>query len=262
MKTVRLKMSGIQHYREAKVDVENGEIEIAGTSYKQEEVSYDIPVSGTVYGTLLNYQGEYKQLEKAMYEAPYLAPPKAPILYIKPVNTFASAGSMIVLPEDISELEMGAALGVVIGKSATKVNEVEALSYVEGYTIVNDVTIPHDSVYRPAIKEKARDGFCPIGPWVVTRDSVDSPNDLQIRVRINGVLKQENNTKNLIRSVEKLIADVTAFMTLAKGDVLLVGIPEDPPVARINDVVQIEINKIGILENTITTEEALVGGRA
>ncbi|MYL42614.1 4-hydroxyphenylacetate isomerase [Virgibacillus massiliensis] len=261
VQTVYLKQSGVHPFKEARVDLENDTIVIAGKTYVKKDISYDIPVNGTVYGTLLNYRGAYQKLEKSMYEPPYQAPPKAPILYIKPVNTFASAGSTIVLPEGVFELEIGAALGVVIGRTATKVTTSEALSYVEGYTIVNDVSIPHDSVYRPAIKEKARDGFCPIGPWIVACDSINNPNDLQLRVKINGELKQENTTKNLIRSVEELIADVTAFMTLTKGDVLLVGVPENAPLAREDDMVQIEIDKIGTLENQVISEKAFIGGR-
>ena len=114
----------------------------------------------------------------------------------------------------------------MIGKQATHVSEEEALDYVSGYTIVNDVSVPHKSVYRPAVQQKSRDGFCPIGPWIVNRDAVANPDNLVVRVFINDELRQENNTSNLIRSISRLLVDVTDYMTLSPGDVLLVGVPE------------------------------------
>lgn len=260
MSTAKMKRLGVKQMKEATLDLNAKKVKLENNNYSIDELSYDVPVSGTVYGAALNYKGAYDALEPAMNEDPYKAPPKAPILYIKPVNTFTSAGTSIPLPDDASELSMGAALGVVIGKTATKVDKEKVLDYVSGYTIVNDVSIPHESVYRPALKEKARDGFCPIGPWIVDRDSIEDPNALQVRVLINGVVKQENTTANLVRSVEQLLADVTDFMTLFEGDVLLVGIPENAPLAGNDDFVQIEIEGIGTLENKVTEEKVVAGG--
>src|SRR5699024_3338592 len=158
------------------------------------------------------------------------------------------------------QLEVGAALGVVIGKTATKVNESNALDYVSGYTIVNDVSIPHDNVNHPAIKEKARDDFCPISPWIVNKEDVENPNELSITVSVNDEKKQQNNTNNLIRSIEQLLADVTDFMTLHQGDVLLVGVPENSPTVKVDDLVQIDIENIGTLENRVVNEKDVIGG--
>ena len=139
--------------------------------------------------------------------------------------------------------------------------EEEALSFVSGYTIVNDVSVPHDSVYRPAIKQKARDGFCPVGPWIMPKECINNPNSLQIEVFINGQLRQQNNTQHCIRSVTKLLADVTEFMTLRPGDVLLTGVPEKAPLAKAGDVVRIEINGVGVLENKLVQEQDWKWGR-
>ncbi|TCP30858.1 5-carboxy-2-oxohept-3-enedioate decarboxylase HpaG1 subunit [Scopulibacillus darangshiensis] len=219
------------------------------------------PVSGTVYGTLLNYKGELDALGDAVNRPPYQAPPRGPIMYIKPVNTIIGYGKPIPLPEDVQELSMGAALGIVIGKTATRVNESEALDYIAGYTVVNDVSIPHSSVYRPAIKQKIRDGFCPVGPCVIERDAVDNPDDLTVRVKINGDVRQENTTKHLIRPAAKLIADVTDFMTLSAGNILLVGVPENAPLAKAGDRVRIEIDGVGCVENTVVREDELKRGK-
>jgi 5-oxopent-3-ene-1,2,5-tricarboxylate decarboxylase/2-hydroxyhepta-2,4-diene-1,7-dioate isomerase len=166
----------------------------------------------------------------------------------------------IPLPADVTELEVGAALGIVIGRTATRVSEEEALEYVAGYTVVNDISVPHESVYRPAIRQKARDGFCPIGPWIMERDAVTDANALNIRVYINGQLRQENNTSNLIRPIARLISDITEFMTLNTGDTLLVGVPENAPLAKAGDHIRIEVEGIGSLENKIVHEHALVTG--
>ncbi|HSO59079.1 MAG TPA: fumarylacetoacetate hydrolase family protein, partial [Paenisporosarcina sp.] len=118
--------------------------------------------------------------------------------------------------------------------------------------------VPHDSIYRPAVQHKSRDGFCPIGPWIIDRHTVDNPDDLTIRVYINDELRQENSTRNLIRPVARLLADVTEFMTLSPGDVLLVGVPEEAPQATLGDKVRIEIAGIGTLENVIVEENTFM----
>ena len=114
--------------------------------------------------------------------------------------------------------------------------------------------LPHDSLYRPAIHFQARDGFCPIGPWIIDRHGVENPDNVSIRVFINDKLQQENSTSNLVRSVSRLLAEVTEFMTLNPGDVLLVGVPEDAPQAKVGDKIRIEIDGIGSLENVIVDE--------
>ncbi|MBH0229370.1 fumarylacetoacetate hydrolase family protein [Halobacillus yeomjeoni] len=221
---------------------------------EESQIEEDIcnpPVTGMVYGTLLNYKGVLEQMWDELHEPPYKAPPKAPILYIKPENTYLGHKGIIPLPEDADEVVIGASIGIVIGKKAARIKKEEALDYVEGYTVVNDVSLPHKSVFRPAVKEKARNGFCPIGPWVIEKTAVPDINDVDIRVYINGQLEQHNTTRNLVRSVEELLQDVTEFMTLNEGDVLMAGVPENPPAAENNDNIRIEVENIGVLENRI-----------
>jgi len=160
---------------------------------------------GTVYGTLLNHRDALAALGNAVNEPPYKAAPKAPILYIKPRNTWINAGEAIIVPADVLELEIGATLGLVIGRAACRVSEADALSFVAGYVIVNDVSVPHDSYYRPSLRFKARDTFCPIGPFVA-RDAIGSPDALGIAVTIDGETVQRANTAGLIRSAARLIA--------------------------------------------------------
>lgn len=208
-------------------------------------------VTGTVYGTLLNFKGALAALGERVNAAPYQAPPKAPILYLKPANTHAAHLAAVSLPSDGDAVEIGASLGIVFGRQATRVSAANALGHVAGYTIVCDVSVAHASYYRPAIRQRCRDGYCPIGPWVMGRSAVANPDALSITVRINGEVRQHNHTSNLIRPVAQLIADVTAFMTLYPGDVLLAGVPEDAPLARAGDMVDVEIEQVGVLRHAV-----------
>ncbi|GGA66376.1 fumarylacetoacetate hydrolase family protein [Ornithinibacillus halotolerans] len=233
-------------------------IEWKGKKLTEDALTWQPPVTGTVYGTLLNFTEQVEALQSQFNKDPYKKPPIRPIMYIKPKNTFNAHLKEVAIPEEINEVEINATLGIIIGKTATNVKEEEAYHFVEGYTIVNDVSIPHDSYYRPAIKQKARDGFCPIGPWLVGKEHVVDPDNLLIRTFKNDELIQVNHTKELVRSIPRLIQDVTEFMTLYKGDVLLVGVPYNPPKAIVGDTIRIEIDQIGSLENQFVMENVQV----
>jgi 5-oxopent-3-ene-1,2,5-tricarboxylate decarboxylase / 2-hydroxyhepta-2,4-diene-1,7-dioate isomerase len=211
-------------------------------------------LSGRVYGALLNHRGALEALGDAVQRGPYKAPPRAPVLYIKPRNTLASSGDAVVVPVDSGELEIGATLGIVIGRTASNVGAEDALEHVAGYVIVNDVSLPHASFYRPQVRCKARDGFCPIGPRVVARGAIADPDALGVRVQVDGELRQATSTGGMIRPVARLIADVTEFMTLAPGDVLLLGVAADAPRARAGQHIAIEIDGLGRLENHLVAE--------
>jgi 5-oxopent-3-ene-1,2,5-tricarboxylate decarboxylase / 2-hydroxyhepta-2,4-diene-1,7-dioate isomerase len=208
-------------------------------------------LSGRVYGTLVNHRSALEILGAAIGAAPYKAPPQAPVLYIKPSNTLAQPGDAVVVPADTQELEVGACLGVVIGRTACAVPSQSALNFVAGYLIVNDVSVPHSVYYRPSIRFKARDGFCPLGT-VVPRAAVPNPDRLEVRVFVDGELRQTANTSELVRPVAQLIADVTDFMTLSPGDVLAVGAAAPAPRVRAGQKVAIEIDGVGRLETPFT----------
>jgi 5-oxopent-3-ene-1,2,5-tricarboxylate decarboxylase/2-hydroxyhepta-2,4-diene-1,7-dioate isomerase len=236
------------------VDPADGTVRIDGRDADSSSIDWDIPTRGTVFGTLLNYRGALAALGSAVDAAPYEAPPRAPVLYIKPTNTWAAFGEQVALPPAVAVVEIGAALGIVIGATAHRVAEGEALDCIAGYTVVNDICEPHASFHRPALRERCRDGFCPIGPWVIAQHEVAKPDALRLRVLVNGNLAAENTTANLIRPVARLVADVTEFMTLSAGDVLLAGVPENAPHARAGDRVRIEIEGVGALENALIAE--------
>lgn len=211
--------------------------------------------SGSVYGTLLNHPGALAALGDAVHQAPYKAPPKAVVLYVKPRNTLAGPGDEVVVPADAPELEVGASLGLVIGRTACRVPEAEALGHIAGCVIVNDVGVPHASFYRPSIRFKARDGFCPIGPRVVPWAELGDPAALWVRVEVDGREVHRASTGGLVRPIPRLVAEVSDFMTLHPGDILMTGVAPGAPRVRAGQRVAIEIEGLGRLENRFVAEE-------
>lgn len=213
-------------------------------------------LSGTVYGSLLNHRPALAALGAAVEQAPYKAAPKAPVLYVKPRNTLVGPGGDIVVPTAAEQLEVGAALGLVIGRTACRVSVDDALDYLAGFTVVIDYSVPHQSFYRPSVRFKAMDASCVIGPVVVPRATVSNPDTLAVRVHIDGACAQTTSTADMVRGAARLLADVTDFMTLAPGDVLLLGVAAGAPLVRAGQRVAVEIDGIGRLENTLVREAA------
>ena len=167
---------------------------------------------GTVYGTLLNFRREWDLWVTRMTQDPHKAAPQAPILYVKSANTFSPAGQDLLLQDGVTEVDIGATLGLVIGDDAT----------VVGATLLCDWSVPHASYYRPPVKFRCRDGFLAL-PQQVTQGQVADWAALQIEVRRNGERVQTLDLRELMRDLPTLLADVGEFMTLQAGDVLMVG---------------------------------------
>ncbi|RRH90336.1 4-hydroxyphenylacetate isomerase [Variovorax beijingensis] len=207
---------------------------------------------GTVYGALLNDRATVERLAQPFTQPPYKAAPKAPVLYVKPRNTIADEGAAVAIPLQPGTVRIDATVGAVIGRRATRVSEAEALDYVSGYRVVSDITLPHENYYRPSIQLRCRDRFCPMSQAVSAQGF-----DLAVatlRVRINGEQVYERDFTGLVRPLSRLIADVTEFMTLEVGDVLLVGPPEGAPLARPGDRVELEVPGLGKLSHTFVSE--------
>lgn len=210
--------------------------------------------SGTLFGVALNYQGLLQQHQAAFVEAPYKQLPVKPVLFVKTPNTRNQNEGQVVFPAGVQRVQPGPALGVVIGKDASRVSVADALEHVAGYTIVNEVSLPEDSYYRPAVKAKCRDGFCPVGPELVPASQVANPDALGLRLYVNGELRQHNNTANCVRTVAQLIVEISEFMTLHAGDILITGTPEGRVDVQPGDRVDIEIDGLGKLTNHIVAE--------
>ncbi|ODU10700.1 MAG: 2-hydroxyhepta-2,4-diene-1,7-dioate isomerase [Rubrivivax sp. SCN 71-131] len=212
-------------------------------------------LSGTVVGVLLNHRPALAALGDAVNAAPYKAAPKAPVLYVKPRNTQVGDGACVAVPAGVPELEVGAALGLVIGRSAYRVSAGDALAHVAGLVIVADLSVPHESFYRPSVRLKARDGFCPIGPRVWPLSAVPALDALAVRVAVDGRSVHETSTGERVRGAAKLLADVSGFMTLAPGDVLLTGVAAGAPRVAAGHAVSVAIEGLGALSFELVTEE-------
>ena len=204
-------------------------------------VRFRAPVAGAVYGTLLNDRGTLEAMGEALSQPPYTAPPEAPILYVRPRNTWSGHGARIAIPDAESGVTVGGSLGIVIGRPAVNVGAAEAMDFVAGYTTLGDLCIPHESVYRPAVPLRARDGFCVIGPALVAKRYLANPDAVQIAITINEEPPVTTTTATCVRGVAQLVADVTCFMTLMPGDVLMLGAAHDAPIAHVGDAVQVRI---------------------
>jgi 5-oxopent-3-ene-1,2,5-tricarboxylate decarboxylase / 2-hydroxyhepta-2,4-diene-1,7-dioate isomerase len=211
---------------------------------------------GTVYGALLNDRSALAALGDAVHHAPYGKPPQAPVLYLKPANTHAPDGAAVVVPAGVDALEIGAAFGVVFARRTTRVPAQAALDHVLGLTLASDVSVPHPDYYRPAVRDKCRDGFCPLGPAIVPLARLGDPDRLALGVRIDGEHCFDANTANLVRPLAQLIAEVSAFMSFDAGDVLLLGVAAPAPRARAGSVVEIDAPGLGVLRHTLVTEAA------
>jgi len=198
--------------------------------------------TGTVYGTLLNFRAEVDAWAPKMSDAPYKAPPQAPILYVKPANTWSADGAAIAVPASATQVEVGATIAMVM----------QAPGNVAGYVLMNDLSLPHTSFFRPPVKFKCLDGFLGIGGVLVT-DAGD-PSTFTLEVRINGVLKQSVAFTGLVRDASQLLADVGEFMTLGAGDVLMLGCDLGRPLAQAGDRIEITAPGFGTLTNTLVVE--------
>lgn len=210
-------------------------------------------VHGTLLGVALNYKGLLEANQEAFGQAPYKQAPVKPVLFIKTPNTRNGDGGQVVKGHDL-RLQPGPAIGVVIGKRASRVGKDNAMEYVAGYTLVNEFSLPEDSYYRPALKAKCRDGYCVVGPSVVAVDAVANINALSLQLFVNGQLRQENTTANWVRNVATLIADISEFMTLNEGDLLITGTPEGRVDVQSGDKVEVVAPGLGTLTSTIVSE--------
>lgn len=199
-------------------------------------------MTGTVYGVVLNDRAELARREAEFSEKPYGRPPLAPVLYIKPRNTW-NAGGEVALPDALQAVEAAATLALIFGPT---------WGIPVAAALAIDVSEPHTSVYRPAIRQRCRDGFLPVGsasPW-----SADFAS-LEISTKVDGVEVRSWSLKNLLRSPLDLASELSRFMTLAPGDVLLVGLPDRPPLVRCGQSITVEAAGLASLSTTIVQEK-------
>lgn len=190
--------------------------------------------------------------------------PEAPILFNKFNNAIAAHQAVIALPFNSEQIDYEAELAIVIGKTAKRVTKEEALDFVFGYTMANDLSA-RDLQFRTHqwLLGKSLDGFNPVGPYLVTADEVKNPDNLGIRSIVNGEIRQDSNTSDMIFDCAEIVSYISQHMTLVPGDIILTGTPEGvilgyPEDKRVwlkdGDEVTIEIEKLGRLTNTMKKE--------
>lgn len=222
----------------------------AGRTHREEHVTFLLPVEPTkVLGLALNYADHADELG--------LERPENPVLFFKPPNSWIGHRAPVVAPRGIEYMHYEVELAVVIGRSCRKVPAGDAPETIAGYTIANDITVRDfvTNTFRPPIKAKGFDTFGPIGPYLVEGE-IDDPNALALRTFVNGELRQEGTTKDLVWKIPELIEYITDFMTLERGDMLLTGTPKGLSHVHPGDVMRLEVDGLGALENPVIEEDA------
>ncbi|MBX9955816.1 fumarylacetoacetate hydrolase family protein [Peribacillus simplex] len=188
-----------------------------------------------------------------------MEPPESPVIFSKYANAIAGHNDAIEIPINSTEVDFEAELAFVIGKEAKHVSEEEAIEYVFGYTIMNDISA-RDLQFQDVqwSRGKTADTFAPFGPVIVTKDEVGDPHNLAISLELNGEIMQDSNTSNLIFTVPKIISFLSQSMTLMPGDLIATGTPpgvgmgRNPKIWLKNgDRMNVSIEKIGTLSNHV-----------
>ena len=206
-----------------------------------------IASTAAVYGVILNDRTSLHALGN-LEEAPYKGAPRAPVLYIKPTTTQVPSGSVVRLPSGAQSVEVSATLGLVMGQNATRRTPANAMACVASLVLAADLSLPHSSYYRPAIREKCFDGALPVSTMLPLADI----GTLQLRTEIDGAVVQTRSLADLIRLPADLLAEVSSFMTLRQGDVLLLGVTYRAPEAAAGSQVRIVCEGLGTLEFSVS----------
>jgi len=207
-----------------------------------------------------NYHAHARELSASVFKGNAPDPESWPIVFTKVPECVIGPRDPIVLPRGVSEqIDYEAELALVIGRGGRNIPRAEAMAHVFGYTIVNDVTARDVQMrHQQWDLGKSFDTFCPMGPWLVTADEIDA-GDIALRCWVNGDLRQSARTRDLIFDLPTLIETCSRGITLHPGDIIATGTPagvglgmKPPTFLRDGDVVRIEIDGIGVLENRVT----------
>lgn len=183
--------------------------------------------------------------------------PEYPVLFNKFPNALSAHNEEVAVPKTTERLDYEVELGIIIGKRAKYVAEEDALDYVFGYCTTNDLSA-RDLQKRTSqwMTGKTNDGFAPVGPYIVTKNAIENPNNLRLTTKVNGELRQNSNTADMIYSVEELVSYISQYMTLEPGDLIMTGTPEGviigkPIEERVylqpGDEVTVEVEGLGAL---------------
>ncbi|APC19637.1 2-hydroxyhepta-2,4-diene-1,7-dioate isomerase (plasmid) [Pseudomonas frederiksbergensis] len=213
------------------------------------------PAEGSMFALGLNYADHAAELS--------FAPPTEPLAFIKSPGTYTGHNQVTWRPDNIKYMHYECELVAVIGKLARNVKREDALHYLAGYTLCNDYAIRDylENYYRPNLRVKNRDATTPVGPWIVDVADVPAPSKLTLRTWINGELKQEGTTADMIFDIPYLIEYFSSFMTLQPGDMIATGTPEGLADVVPGDEVVVEVEGVGRLVNRIVSESEFFAAR-
>ena len=232
-------------------------------TYKINEVKLLPPITtpSKIIGVALNYIDHAKETGRE--------PPKKPMIFFKAVSSITGPNESIIIPKHLEKVDYEAELVVVIGKKGKNIPEDHAHNYIFGYTIGNDVSsrdiqfgFPNHTLHSWA---KSFDTFSPIGPWIVTADEIQDPNNLNVSLKLNGETMQDSNTSQMIFKINYLVSYISKGITLYPGDLIYTGTPagvggakKPPRFLRKGDKIEINIEKIGTLVNTVEREGEII----
>jgi 2-keto-4-pentenoate hydratase/2-oxohepta-3-ene-1,7-dioic acid hydratase in catechol pathway len=179
--------------------------------------------------------------------------PEIPLIFLKPPSSVIGPGDKIVMPPQSQRVDHEGELAVVIGKAGRWIQAEKAMEHVLGYTAANDVTA-RDLQQKDGqwTRGKGFDTFCPLGPWIET--DLD-PTDMRVTCRVNGEMRQVASTREMVFTIQQLIAFISSVMTLVPGDVILTGTPAGIGALQAGDVVEVEIEGIGTLRNPVAADQ-------
>lgn len=203
----------------------------------------------TIFVLGLNYQDHASEIA--------VKRPSEPLVFLKGTNALIGHDGQTKRPMDVENMHYECELAVIISRSGRDVKMEDAYDYVAGYTVANDYTIRDylENYYRPNLRVKNRDTLTPIGPWFVPADMVADPMQLALKTYVNGKLEQDGSTRDMVFDIPSLIAYLSSFMTLNKGDVILTGTPKGTVSVYEGDEIITEIEGIGSLKSTIVGEK-------
>ena len=188
-----------------------------------------------------------------------LTPADEPVIFMKPRTTLNPPFNDIICPSFVQRLDYEAEIAVIIGQDIKKVPENQALESVFGYMILHDVS-SRDLQFKDKqyTRAKSIDTFAPCGPWITTKDEVNDPQNLRIITRVNGEVRQNSSSENMVIPIKKIISSLSMVMTIEAGDIISTGTPagvamsmKDPKYLKDGDVVEISIEKLGTIRNRI-----------
>ncbi len=254
--SLRAAQQGLVYVRR-QLEVEGNTLNHQGIVYAIESISILQPVlrPGKVICLGLNYRDHAAEAGMAI--------PEYPVLFHKVAGSLIGHNQPVVVPRISSKIDFEGELAIIIGRRGKYIAEDEALSYVAGYTVANDISA-RDLQFRTSqwTTGKMLDTFGPLGPALVTRDEVPDPNALRIKTTLNGQVMQDGNTADMIFHVPFIVSYISEIVTIEPGDVILTGTPagigntRTPPVfMKPGDTISVEIERLGILTNPLVAEE-------